>query len=107
MIYSSRQVQDGTSVGGDERLDTRGGGKRVGIRNAGERAGECRVAGRARSEVVAVCNGVSSIGAIESITAGTSPDVVLNQKLSSVTGVDTVVHVLVVVVINVAGTESE
>jgi hypothetical protein len=52
-------------------------------------------------------NSIARIGGVEGLLAVSVPNVVLDEELSRITGVDTVRHVVVVVVEDVAGTESE
>jgi len=97
----------GSSSGLDHRNDAGGGGEGVRVWNRGESALESCITAVASSIVVAVCYCVSVVGAVESFVTGTSPDVVLDEELSSVTGVDAIAHILVVVVEDVASTEAE
>lgn len=102
-----RKGKDGTSIGSNDRLDARGGGEGEAVRWASESTSKGGVSGSASAKVVSASICVSTVGAVEGIRAGAVPDVVLDQELGLVTGIDTVVHVLVVVVIDVASTEAE
>lgn len=97
----------GSSASSDDGLDAGGGIKSVGVPWARKSARISFIAIRASAKVVARGIGVTSISAVKRIGASTLPDVVLNQELSTVTGVDTIGHVEVVVVVDMSGTEAE
>ena len=105
VILGSRlERQGGTSTSENDRSDVCSGGEGIRVRNGAEGSNKSGVSSSA--EVVTPREGVTGIGRVKGI-ADTGEDVVLDEQLSTVTGVDTVVGVEVVVVEDVAGTETE
>ena len=91
--------QVGTSARNDGGLDARGSGQGVRVRSSGKGTSSSGVG--SASEVVALEDGIASIGGVNGLRDA-AEDVVLNEELSAVTGVDAIVGVLVVVVEDVA-----
>lgn len=94
----------GASAADYGRLDARSDGEAVAVWHAGERTLERCVGGAA--EVVALLDGVAGVGAVKRLLAA-GENVVLDEQLGTLAGVNAVGDGLVVIVVDVAGAEAE
>lgn len=102
--YDLAKSKKGTSIGNDVRLQSRGTTNVDGVGHTCKSSDESLVG--STTEVVAGSIGISAVGGVQG-TVDVREDVVLNQKLSALTSIDTIITRLEVVVDNMAGTKAE
>ena len=104
MLSSCLESKSLTSSSNNSALDLRGIKKVVLVFNGGKGSLKGLVLGI--TKVIIALDGVSFVSRVEGLLA-VDEDVALDENLGTDTGVDAVAHSLVVVVVDVAGTEAD